>query len=294
MTLRSMTGFGQGFAEGFGLRVEVEISSVNRKQLDVMINLPRSLQSLEPWVQEQLTHQMSRGRINLQIGVQYTGSGGASPVKVNRALAESCLKELRATAKKLSLDAEITLRDLIRIPGVIVIQEAGQDIDRVKPVLQRALSGAIKKFMEMRKREGAALLRDLVARVDKLDDYVRQVAERAPGLVAGYRKALRDRVGQLAGELHIPDERLDKEVILFADRADITEEITRLRSHLKQARGMFRTKEPAGRAMDFLAQEMFREINTIGSKAGDSVISSIVVNFKADLERFREQVQNIE
>jgi len=294
MTLKSMTGFGQGNAEGNGLRVDVEISSVNRKQLDVMINLPRSLQSLEPWVQEQLSHQMSRGRINLQIGVQYSGSGASSPVSVNRTLAESCLKELRATAKKLSLNPEISLRDLIRIPGIIVVQEAGQDLDRVKPVLQKALSSAVKKFMAMRKREGESLLKDLSSRMDKLESYIVQVAARAPGLVAGYRKALQERVRQLAGELHIPDERLDKEVILFADRADITEEITRLQSHIKQARGMFRMKEPAGRAMDFLAQEMFREINTIGSKANDSGISSIVVNFKADLERFREQVQNIE
>jgi len=294
MTLKSMTGFGQGNAEGNGLRVDVEISSVNRKQLDVMINLPRSLQSLEPWVQEQLSHQMSRGRINLQIGVQYSDSGASTPVSVNRNLAESCLKELRSTAKKLSLNPEISLRDLIRIPGVIVIQEAGQDLDRVKPVLQKALSGAMKKFMAMRKREGETLLKDLSSRMDKLESYVAQVAARAPGLVSGYRKALHERVRQLAGELHIPDERLDKEVILFADRADITEEITRLQSHIKQARGMFRMKEPAGRAMDFLAQEMFREINTIGSKANDSVISSVVVNFKADLERFREQVQNIE
>lgn len=294
MTLKSMTGFGQAHAVGSGLRVDVEISSVNRKQLDVMVNLPRSLQSLEPWVLEQLSHQMSRGRINLQISVQYAGGTAASPVALNRTLAESCLKELRATAKKLGLPSDVTMRDLIRIPGVIVVQEAGQDIERVKPVLEKALTSAVKRFMDMRKREGAQLHGDLASRIAHMEEMVAKISARAPALVSGYRAALFERVKQLAGDLHIPDERLDKEVVLFADRADITEEITRLGSHIKQAKEMFRMKEPAGRSMDFLAQEMFREINTIGSKAGDAVISSIVVNFKADLERFREQVQNIE
>lgn len=294
MTLKSMTGFGHGHAQGAGLRVDVEISSVNRKQLDVMINLPRPLQSLESWILEQLSHEMSRGRLSLQITVHSIGGNGSSPVVINQELISSCLSELRRTAKHLGVSPEISMSDLIRIPGVMTIHDAGQDSEAVKPILQKALQKALVSFTAMRKREGKILLKDLSARVDKLDELVRTISERSPGLVTGYRRALRERIAQLSGDMHIPDERLEKEVVLFADRADITEEITRLRSHIKQARGMMKQEDPAGRSMDFLAQEMFREINTIGSKAGDSIISSIVVNFKADLERFREQVQNIE
>jgi len=294
MTLKSMTGFGHGHAQGDGLRVDVEISSVNRKQLDVIVNLPRPLQSLESWILEQLSHEMSRGRVSLQISIQSTGASKSSPVRINQALIGDCLKELRRTAKKLGVSPEITLSDLIRIPGVLTIHDAGQDTEQVKPVLQKALAKALTSFTAMRKREGLSLLGELSTRVEKLEEYVRVITERSPTLVDGYRRALRERIVQLSGDLHIPDERLEKEVVMFADRADITEEIIRLKSHFKQARGMLKQKDPAGRSMDFLAQEMFREINTIGSKANDSVISSIVVNFKADLERFREQVQNIE
>jgi len=294
MSLKSMTGFGHGHARGLGLRVSVEISSVNRKQLDINVNLPRPLQSLESYMVESLSHEASRGRISAQVSVQFAGDRQAAPVKINQDLIRSCARELRQIAARSGISPDIALSDLIRIPGVITIQEADQDVERVKPVLEKALKKAIASFNAMRKREGDSLLKDLSGRVDRLEKLVGQIEARAPGLVSGYRAALRERISKLSGDLHIPDDRLEKEVVMFADRADITEEITRLHSHFKQARGMLRQKDAAGRSMDFLAQEMFREINTIGSKAADAIISSAVVSFKADLERFREQVQNIE
>ena len=294
MTLKSMTGFGQGQAEGGGLRVDIEISSVNRKQLDVSVNLPRSLQSLEPWIVEQVSRHLSRGRVSIQVGVRYAGKSGHAAVHIDLELARACVKELKQAARALGLAPELSMHEVIRLPGVVVVEEAGQDLAKVKPVMEKALDRAVAAFMAMRKDEGAQLMRDVADRMERLESMAGRVAERAPGLVDGYRKTLRDRISQLAGELRIEDERLEKEVVLFADRADISEELTRLRSHFKQARGMFRQKDPAGRSLDFLAQEMFREINTIGSKAGDSVISALVVQFKAELERFREQVQNIE
>lgn len=289
-----MTGFGQGFAQGGGLRADVEISSVNRKQLDVMVNLPRPLASLEPWVQEQCSHQLSRGRIHIQIAVQAANGTSAGNVVVDQALAERCIIELRRAAKKIGVSDEVTLRDIMRIPGVLTLHEPGEDVEQAKPVIAKAMERAMRSFTAMRRREGAALGRDLARRLERLAELVDKIAARAPELPGHYRKLLRARIEQLAGAAGIADERIEKEVVMFADRADITEELTRLQSHFQQARGMLRQAEPAGRSLDFLAQEMFREINTIASKASDAAISAAVVHFKAELERFREQVQNIE
>ncbi len=289
-----MTGFGQGFAQVDGLRADVEISSVNRKQLDVLINLPRALQSLEPWILEKLSHQMSRGRIHVQIAVTTTRDTPAGSVRIDHALAAHCVKEVRASAGRLGISPEISFADLLRVPGVLVIREAGEDVDRSKPVIEKALGRAMKSFSTMRRREGIALGADLGGRLAQLETLVRKIAARAPVLTAHYRKMLQTRIEQLAGGWKVDDERLEKEVVLFADRADITEELTRLQSHLQQARGMLRQTEPAGRSLDFLAQEMFREVNTIAAKASDAQISSMVVAIKAELERLREQVQNIE
>jgi uncharacterized protein (TIGR00255 family) len=289
-----MTGFGQGFAQAGGLRAEVEISSVNRKQLDVLVNLPRALVTLEPWVVEKISHAMSRGRVQVQIALQATGDVAATRVRIDDRLAAASLKEMRRVAKKLGIANDVAMSDLLRIHGVLVLQEAGEDAEKVKPVVAKALERAMRAFAMMRKREGEALARDFEKRIDVMAGLTARIERRAPALTAHYRSVLRERIRVLAGEVSIGDERIEKEVVMFADRADISEELTRLHSHLQQARGMMRQKEPAGRSLDFLAQEMFREINTIGSKAADATISAVVVQFKTELERLREQAQNIE
>lgn len=294
MSLNSMTGFGQGHVRRNGLRVDVEISSVNRKQLDISVNMPRPLQSLEPWIQEQVSHHISRGRVSLQVGVQSAGDGGAAGVRINQVLARRLAKELRKAAADLGVRGEIALADLIRIPGVLIVEDAGADPERARPLVEEALARALKAFAAMRRREGLALVRDLAARLDLLEKFARQIGALAPTLPRRYRTHLRERIRQLAGDLPVSDERLEKEVVIFADRCDIAEELTRLGSHFQQARGMLKQKEPAGRALDFLAQEMFREINTIGAKASDAAVAAVVVGFKTELERLREQVQNIE
>jgi uncharacterized protein (TIGR00255 family) len=294
VSLKSMTGFGQGFAHVSGLRADVEISSVNRKQLDVLVNLPRALATLEPWVVEKISHAVSRGRVQVQVALQATGEVAATKVQVDDRLAMASLKEMRRVAKKLGIKDDVGLSDLLRIHGVLVLREAGEDVEKVKPAIEKALDRAMRAFALMRKREGEALARDFSKRIETMTVLADRIGRRAPALTAHYRTMLRERIRMLAGDIAIGDERIEKEVVMFADRADISEELTRLRSHLQQARGMMRQKEPAGRSLDFLAQEMFREINTIGSKAADATISSVVVQFKAELERLREQAQNIE
>lgn len=294
MTVRSMTGFGRGHAQAGGLRVDVEVSSVNRKQLDVLVTMPRPLQSLEPVVVEAVSASLSRGRIQVVVTVKALAARGVSPVQINTALARSCVAELRKLARQLDLAPEISIGELVRLPGIIDVREAGHDPESVQPVLVKALAKAIAALDAMRQREGRAMLADLNGRLAGLEGAVGVIAKRAPELAARFREALRARILAAATGLEIAEERIEKEVILYADRSDIAEELTRLRSHFGQARDLLKRREPAGRALDFLAQEIFREINTIGSKAGDPVVSSQVVTFKAELERFREQVQNIE
>jgi uncharacterized protein (TIGR00255 family) len=197
-------------------------------------------------------------------------------------------------AKHLDMAPDISVSELIRIPGIIEVKDAGHDPDTVRPVLERAVTKALGSLDSMRKKEGRAMARDLSTRLARLEKLSGDIAHRAPELADSYRANIRARISTLITGLDITDERIEKEIILYADRSDITEELTRLNSHFEQAKGYLKRGEPAGRSLDFLAQEMFREINTIGSKAGDPVISPVVVNFKTDLERFREQVQNIE
>lgn len=294
MTLKSMTGFGRGHAQSGGVRVDVEISSVNRKQLDVMVNLARPLQSLESAIVELVSRQVTRGRIQVVVGVQGVSDRKASPVRINEALAKECVVELRRMAKHLDMSPDISVSELIRIPGIIEVKDAGHDPDTVRPVMEQAVKKALVSLDGMRTKEGRAMMRDLLTRLAQLEKLAEGIALRAPELADSYRAGLRARISTLISGLDISDERIEKEVVVYADRCDITEELIRLNSHFKQAKGLLKSKEPAGRSLDFLAQEMFREINTIGSKAGDPVISPVVVNFKTDLERFREQVQNIE
>ncbi len=294
MTIRSMTGFGRGHAQAGGVRVDVEVSSVNRKQLDVLVNMPRPLQSLESLVVEQVSPHLSRGRVQVLVNVQSITSREQSPIRINTALAKACVAELRRMARQLDISPDISISEVARLPGIIEVRDAGHDPEVVRPALASALEKALAALDNMRKREGKALLADVSQRIGFLEKLSAQILRRAPQLTASFRDALRQRIAAVVTDVEISDERLEKEVIVYADRCDVTEELTRLRSHFGQARQIIGRKEPAGRSLDFLAQEMFREINTIGSKASDAEITPVVVQFKTELERFREQVQNIE
>lgn len=294
MSARSMTGFGRGTAAAGGLRVEVEVSSVNRKSLDVILNLPKSLGALESRVHEAVGQVLSRGRISVDVQVRESAAERRESVRVDADLAAAYLKALRATAKKLKLADDLSARLLLQLPGVIRMESPEDDVETIWPILQKALQQALQAIDRMRAREGQALARDLEARLTLKRNLLAEIRQHAPAAVARYREALRTRIQALRLEADIPADRLEREVVMFAERADITEEMTRLDSHLEQAAGLLRSKEPAGKALDFVAQEMGREINTIGSKANDAEIAKRVVLFKTELDRFREQVQNIE
>lgn len=294
MPVRSMTGYGRGTAAAGGLRVEVRATSINRKQLDVQVNIAREFAELEPRLQAAVRGEISRGRITLLVDVIRSAAVRRQEVRVDEELAAAYHAALQKATRRLGLRENVDATFLLSLPEVVQIAPPAQELERVWIVAQRALAGALKALVVMRTREGAALCRDIETRLVGLEKRSAKIAAFAPEVCSHYREQLLARLREAGQGDLAADERIIREVALFADKADITEELTRLRSHFVQARALLDGREPPGRALDFLAQEMFREINTIGSKANATAISHLVVGFKAELEQIREQVQNIE
>ena len=293
--MKSMTGYGRGEAAQKGLKITVELSSVNRRQSEISVSLPRALESLEPRVRDEVNRRVARGRLNVKVSWHAGANDITARARLNVPLAKAYLKELTKLARELKVSESIALDTLLRVPGVLEDEEELADADEFWPAVQKALTGALGALVKMREREGAHLGQDLRTRMAFMRRSVARIGKAAPQMVERYREQLRERVKSAGLETPPPDdERLMKEVVYFADRSDISEEITRLGSHFKQFDELLRSAEPVGRTLDFLAQEMNREVNTVGSKANDSVISREVVVMKAELEKFREQVQNVE
>ncbi len=290
-----MTGYGCGESLLEGGKFVVEVSSVNRKQSEFSVSLPREFDVLEARVRETLNRHVARGRLTVRVLFQATDDRKAGGVRVNRSLAQAYAREFRALAAELGLDDRLTLDSLLRAPGVLESTEASGDPEAAWPAVEAALADALKQLIAMREREGANLQKDLGARLGLMRQAAAAVRDRAPLVAEHYRRQLHERIAN-AGITLTPDdqERLLKEVALFADRSDITEELTRLESHFGQFDQCLVSPEPVGRTLDFLAQELNREINTIGSKANDAAIAREVVTLKAELERIREQAQNLE
>jgi len=292
MAVKSMTGFGSASARSEEMRITVELSSVNRKQFDCAVRLPPQIAALEARVQKIIQSQISRGRISGTIQVETIRGSGM--IRIDQARAEETVDQLRRTAKKLNLADDLTASMLLHIPGLLNMQTPGQVPEEVLQGLENALSGALKKLDAMRRREGKALAADLTARLRQLKAMLKKISDAAPEIPSRYREKLLQGLKKIGLENVAADERILKEIALFAERSDIAEELTRLASHLQQFDDLLKSEEPSGRSLDFLAQELFREINTIGSKANDLKITRQVVQFKTELERIREQIQNVE
>jgi len=289
-----MTGFGRGEASAGGITIETELSSVNRKRFDARISLPRPLMMLESQAYELLREKMSRGMINGSVKMDVSGTARRKCLVINRDTAKACISGLRKTAAELRLDDNLSARELVYLPDVVRHESLPVDAQCVWPLLKTALRKALEELIENRKTEGKAIERDLVRRFTALRRMLEQIRKKAPRVANHYRTALRKRISSMGIALPLTDAGLMRELALFAERSDISEEIVRLQSHFAQASKFVRSKTSSGRGLDFLCQEMFREINTIGSKANDASITRHVIAFKTDLESIREQVQNVE
>ena len=293
--MESMTGHGRGTSDAQGWRFEVECASVNRKGIEIALTLPKALSSLESRVREEVQKKIRRGRVNVTVVLEAGTAGAALPGTVDKAAARRALRDLQALRDELKLPGEVTLELLLKSPGVL--KNPTEEIPLAETLWQAllaALTQALERLKAMRKREGSHLVADLLRRVKLLEASVKAIRSRVPAVLRQRRDHLKARLEELGMPLPANDPALARELALMAERSDITEELTRLESHFKQCRESLIGTEPAGRTLDYLAQEMFREFNTLGNKAGDAAVSRRVVQSKAELDRIREQVANLE
>lgn len=288
-----MTGFGRGEARDSGVTWSVEVTSINRKQLEVVVSMPRELADLEIQIRSEVAALASRGRVQVTIRSDSPGVG-TEVLKVNPALAAQYLTAAKDLAAQLGLTAEIKLADAMRWPGVLDLQRAEVSAANSWPLIRQALDQALSQLVNMRNAEGAHLTQDIENRLRHLTTLLDHIRDRASGVVEHHRRALHQRLAEAGLVIDLNDERLIKELLVFADRCDISEELARASSHLTQFHKYMASTEPAGRSLDFLTQELFREFNTMGSKANHADLSHLVVEAKTEIEKIREQVQNIE
>jgi uncharacterized protein (TIGR00255 family) len=293
--LLSMTGYGEARHESDTLSVAVEVRALNNRYLKISIRATEPYNLLEPEVEKELRQRVRRGTIQVQLRVRRQGR--PEDFRLNTTALRSYLEQLRPVQKELKLGSEVVLGHLLALPGVVPenadeLPDVRQDWERIRPVLQEA----VERFQNMRREEGQAMGQELLRLRQQLVSGLDEIRCRAPAVVEAYRDKLHERVRHLLQELDVEIDRSDliKEVSIFAERSDIGEEIVRLASHLDQFQEILREPESPGRKLEFLTQEMFREANTIGSKANDVAIAQQVVKIKGEIERIRELIQNIE
>jgi len=285
-----MTGYGRGQSSHNGSKFSVELNSVNRKQSDVVVTLPRELTEMEPRVRDVINAEVSRGRLNVVIAAHHTTSS-APAAALDTALARTYYRAMVDLQKELNAAGEVSIETVLRAPGVLRVPEEQVSIDDVWPPVESALKEALADLVKMREREGKHLAKDLIHRLKIVRGSVRKIIVLQPGVLKRHRQSLHERIQRAGIELPVDDERLVKEVIFFADKSDISEELTRLESQFAHH---LRKNEPVGRTLEFMCQEIGREFNTLGAKANDVEISQLVVTCKAEMEKIREQIQNIE
>jgi len=291
--LSSMTGFGRVEAQIDGRRVTVEVRSVNHRYLEMTSRLPRVLAPLEAKVQAVVQQQVTRGKVSIAVTMEGEVEGPAA-IRVDHELAGRYLDLARELREAHNLKGDLDIRTLLALPDVLVREEEALSEDQVWACLAPALGEALAKFTTMRQREGEALARDLMQRIEAIRVAVDRIQVHVPAVVAQVRERLRARLAEIAEDAEYNRYRLETEIALFADRADVTEECVRLRSHCDQFAEFVADAQPAGRRLKFLLEEMHREVNTIGSKGQDTQISREVLFLKEEVERIREQVLNIE
>jgi uncharacterized protein (TIGR00255 family) len=291
--IASMTGFGRGEAHKGGITISVELRTVNNRFLEVSSRLPRSLSLRENDVKELIRRRISRGKVNVVANVEKEGNGSAG-LGINSSAAKSYYKLLVQLRKTLKLKETVKLEHMLQFSEIFEQQEIGGTDEKEWEVLQESLEAALEALAEMRRAEGGELERDFRARIALLDEKLSEIGRLSVEQVPAERVRLRERVSQLIDKTPVDEGRLELELALLADRLDVTEECVRFRSHNKFFLEALALPEPAGRKLNFLIQEMNREANTIGSKSSATEIAHLVVSMKEELEKIREQLQNIE
>lgn len=291
--IKSMTGFGRCEVLKDSRKFTVELKSVNHRYLDVNIRMPKKLNFFETSIRTLLKSYADRGKVDIFITYEDLSQSQVS-VKYNAALAAEYLKYLNQMAEEFSLDNDVRVSTLSRYPEVFTMEECSEDEDELWNGLKEALEGAFSQFVEMRTKEGERLKEDILLKLDLLSEQIRFIEERSPQIIAEYRTKLEEKMRELLEDTQIDDNRIAAEVILFADKICTDEEVVRLKSHIQHMKETLEESNGIGRKLDFIAQEMNREANTILSKANDLDISNRAISLKTEIEKIREQTQNIE
>ena len=290
--IKSMTGFGRGKYENEGRSYTVEIKSVNHKYSDINVRLPRFLNSVEDKIRKTISNSISRGKIDVFITFENYSSKGTT-IRINRELAKEYIKELKELATEADLKFDLNVIDVSKFPEILKIED-DQDEELIENELMIAVNDALDKFVSMREIEGEKLIQDIEKRIYLIQDKVNEITKYSGTLVEEYMKKLQVRVKELMDNQTVDENRLMQEIVIFSDKSSIEEELTRLKSHIAQFLELIKQSSPIGKKIDFLIQEINREVNTIGSKANCLEITNRVIEIKTEVENIREQIQNIE
>ncbi len=291
--VKSMTGYGSAKGQAEGLEISVELKSVNNRFLDTAVRLPRSFLFAEDAVKAAVQSHISRGKVDVFVTVD-SASAGNMTVKVNEPLLRGYVDALRHISEEYSLENDLTALSVSRFPDVLSVEKSDMDAEAIAAAIVSVTEQALCDFDAMRLREGEKLRDDVLNRLDTVDTLVSAVEREAPNTVAKYRSRLEQKMTEVLGTAGIDESRILAEAAIFADHIAVDEETVRLRSHMSQLRTMINGSAPTGKRIDFLMQEFNREANTIGSKCQNSDIAHIVVDLKSEIEKIREQIQNIE
>ena len=291
--IKSMTGYGRATIEENLRKYQVEIKSINHKYLDISVKMPKQISYLEESIKKEISSKIKRGKIDVFINFENDSNEGRK-IKINTELAKMYIKELKELAQKEDILADIQVNEIAKYPDVLEIQNDQED-ETIKQELIKTVEQATEKLIQMRSIEGNKMAEDILIRLNQIDEKVKEISKLSTGLIEEYVVKLEERIKQLLKEEQdIDKNRLAQEVVIFADKCSIEEEVTRLNSHISQFKELLSSDEPIGKKLDFIIQEMNRETNTIGSKANNLNITNGVIEIKTQIENIREQVQNIE
>lgn len=291
--VRSMTGYGRGENMANDCHFVVEIKSVNHRYNDISIKLPRFMNGMEDRIRKRMMKEIARGKTDVYITFE-TFSADNMIVKLNEPLATAYLEKLHELERKFDVSSKNKLDLVARFPDVITVEKTEKEEDILWEALLPALNEALLKFLEMREKEGNALVEDILKKREQIQYMVERIKQRCPFVVKEYREKLQNRIKELLSTIEVEEQRIAMETALFADRSCVDEEITRLESHIIQLKEILQKGGQVGRKLDFLVQEMNREVNTIASKSNDIEITGITIEMKSEIEKIREQIQNIE
>lgn len=291
--MKSMTGYGRAKLEKNNRIYKIEIKSINHKYSDISIKMPKALAYLEENIKKQIASNITRGKIDIFVSFENYSKAGKE-ITINEELAKEYIEKFKKLAIENDLSSNILVTEITKLPDVVILKETEEDEEIIKNELEDCMKEAITNFIEMREKEGKTIKEDLKSRIDKVETLVNRISEYSTRLIEDYIVKLDQRIKEILKTDVVDQSRLAMEVVIYADKCSVEEEITRLKSHIEQFNNFLETNTPIGKKMDFLLQEMNRETNTIGSKSGSLEITNLVIGIKTELEDIREQIQNIE